>query len=45
MLRYLYEQFNILYDEKRIVMYITILGTPQDGDAERRNKVLLVMVR
>ena len=43
---YLYEQFKILCDKKRIVMQVIILGTPQqDGVAQRRNRVLLVMIR
>ena len=43
---YLYEQFKILCDKKRIVMQVMILGIPQQGGvAQRRNRVLFVMIR
>ena len=43
---YLLERFKYLCDEKGISRQLTIPGTPQqNGVAERRNKMLLDMVR
>ena len=45
-LEYFSDQFRKICDEKGIERQLTILGTPQqNGVVERRNKILLEMVR